>query len=290
MTKKRLLVLGGSSFLGGHLLQAADQELDIVATYLTSLPHLGSIKFRRCNLLSRADLFSLGQFDVVVLFASIVAGNSKLHHNLVMVENTVEFCNRMGAHLIYISSSQVHFKQNSTYKTSKIQSEQVVTNNCVKFNIVRPAAPYGPRLAFQPTRSQPFHVLTDLIQKLPVVPIIGTGRYLRQPLHVRDLNQLILAIIRSPVLNQVYEIGGPEKYEFRKVVEIISGSLGKRVTGIYLPTFLFAIAANFVRFIDPELVKAATSSEGVDNDTWKRHYEIDLTTFEEGVEDLIGGL
>ena len=172
MTTK-FLVLGGTSFLGTHLIENIYREYDVTATYLTRRPSLEVCHYRRCNLLSKADLFSLGQFQVVVLYSAVVSGQSKLDTNLEFVRNTIEFCNNTDALFIYISSSQVHFSQPSEYKQSKLLSEELIVNNSKRFHIIRPAAPYGPVPRIETTRSQPFHILTNTIKNFPVVPIIG---------------------------------------------------------------------------------------------------------------------
>ena len=122
MANERLLILGGNSFLGLHLTRDLAAKYNTTPTYLTNRP--SDFNFVRCNLLSKPDLHSLGQFDYVIQYSSIIAGSNKKQQNLEMVRNAVEYANTTQAKYIYISSSQVNFTIDSDYRQSKIEAER----------------------------------------------------------------------------------------------------------------------------------------------------------------------
>jgi NADH dehydrogenase len=284
--KNRILVLGGTSYLGAHLVYEIHQDYDVTATYLTRRPPVEVGNYRRCNLLSKGDISSFGNYDAVVLYSSVISGKNKLLQNNEMVRNAVSFCNSTGTLLIFISSSQVHFSKPSEYRQSKLSSEHHVANHCKRYYIVRPAAPYGAVLPFETTRVQPFHVLVNTIMKFPVVPIIGDGKYLRQPLHIKDLNKLIVRLFDYPVPNGIFEIGGPKRWLFRDIVGYLVDLADRRVTRLYIPIIACSLASRFTTFIDPELVRAVVSDEKVDNGTWQKYFSFDLISFNTGANDL----
>jgi len=131
------------------------------------------------------------------------------------------------------------------------------------------------------------HVLVDFIKKLPAVPVMGNGKYLRQPVHVDNLNELVFRCLQSPaVKNRVFEIGGPEQLAFDRIVDCIAERYQKRVFKVHLPLFVFLLAANVVKFIDKENTRAVTCNEKADNSSWQAFFDIPLIPFKRGCHDL----
>ena len=281
---KKVLILGASSFLGYHLKASLEDSFDVLGTYLSTKPSEDG--FERCNLRSKGDLASLGKFDYVVQYSSVVAGKRKYEKNLEMVRNAIEYCNLNSSKFIYISSSQVNFEYNSEYKQSKIKAEKLVRELSHQYNIVRPASPYGGLLKYRFSRKQPFHVLAELIGKSPIVPIIGNGKYIRQPVHVGNLNQLIRGILQSDTDGNVFEIGGPDRFTFDQIVDLIAKQKERKIIKLHLPVWFFQLASVLTGFIDKDLVRPVTSSERANNQTWSNLFDIPLTPFEEGVKHL----
>jgi nucleoside-diphosphate-sugar epimerase len=282
------VVLGSSSFLGSHLVgYLAGKGVSVTGTYLSSKPTDKTFRSERCNLHSKAELFSLGKFDTVINYASLIVGTHKTENNLDMTRKVVDYCNKTGARYIFISSSQVNFETNSDYKASKVESEKYVIANSQNYVIIRPAAPYGKRLPFKYSRKQPMHVLVDFIKKLPAVPVIGNGKYFRQPVHVDNLNELVFQCLQNPaVKNKIFDIGGPEQLTFDRIVDCIAERYNKRVLKVHLPIFIFLLAANVVKFIDKENTKSVTCNEKADNASWQKFFDIPLVPFERGCHDL----
>lgn len=281
---KKVLILGANSFLGYHLKISLAKSFDVVGTYLSTKPNEDG--FERCNLRSRADLASLGKFDCVIQYSSVVAGTRKYEKNLELVRNTIDYCNCNRSNFIYISSSQVNFEFDSEYKQSKIAAENLVHELSRQYNIVRPASPYGSLPDYRFSRKQPFHVLTDVIRKLPIIPIIGDGKYIRQPVHVDNLNQLIRVILQSDLDRNVFEIGGPGQFTFDQIVDLIADSNERKVRKLHLPVWVFELGSATTGFMDRDLIRPVTSNESVDNQSWAKYFKIPLIPFKEGVKCL----
>ena len=284
MRKDKILIIGGNSFLGFHLSNYLSTTFHITSTYLTRRPTQGP--FVRCNLLSKPELFGLGHFDCVIQYSSIISGASKLDKNLQMVANAVEYSNKIQSRFVFVSSSQVNFSLDPTYRQSQIQSEQLIKSTSNDYIIIRPAAPYGARLDYAFTRTQAFHVLAKFVSNSPFVPVIGSGSYLRQPVHVDNLNRLIEYSITSDLTKKIFEIGGPRQIAFNEIIDIISKSKSRTTMKVHLPEFVFQLGSRLTSFIDSELVSAVKSDEKADNKSWQEHFHIDLIPFEQGVLDL----
>ena len=248
MKNVKVLIIGGNSFLGFHLTKYLADKFHVISTYLTNKP--SEDNFVRCNLLSKPELFGLGKFDCVIQYSSIIAGNNKLKKNLDMVKNAVDYSNKIQSKYIYISSSQVNFTIDSEYKKSKIESENIIKNNSNNYIIIRPAAPYGSPIDYEFSRKQGFHVLAQFVSKSLFVPVIGNGKYLRQPVHLNNLNELIEYSIKSELKNKVFEIGGPRQISFNEIIDIISKSKSKMNIKTHLPKIIFKIGSRLTSFID----------------------------------------
>lgn len=286
----RILVLGGSSFLGWHCVKhLAARGFGVTATWLTSKPPVTpGVDLIKCHLLSRADLGSIDKHDAVVLYASAVVGEEKRARNVQMTRNVADYCRDVGARLVYISSSQVGFDITTEYRTSKLESEQIVLGLGNGGTIIRPAAPYGASHEFTLAREQPFHVLARTISKMPIVPVIGKGTQYRQPVHVSNLNQLVeWACFADAAAGGALEIGGAERMTMNDLVARMGRAAGKpNLHLVHLPVPMFQIAARFTSFIDPENTKAVTCDESADNNSWEQYTQLDLVPFDEGIKDL----
>ena len=100
---------------------------------------------------------------------------------------------------------------------SKGIAERMIIQSLVPYTIFRSAIVYGPG----------DHFTSSLVRFLRFVPyfcfIPGDGSTQLQPLWVEDLvTAMILAIEDLTMVNQFYQVGGPEFLSFRKIVELIS--------------------------------------------------------------------
>jgi hypothetical protein len=60
--------------------------------------------------------------------------------------------------------------------------------------------------------------LARLMKKLPIFPIPGNGRYLRQPLYVRDFCMVIINCMKGHIKKGIYNISGQEKLDYINII------------------------------------------------------------------------
>lgn len=72
--------------------------------------------------------------------------------------------------------------------------------------------------------------LSRFMNKVPVFPIPGHGRYMRQPLYVGDFCNVIISCIEDPTITGVYNITGHEEVDYIDIIRQI-----KRVTRATTP-------------------------------------------------------
>ncbi len=76
------------------------------------------------------------------------------------------------------------------------------------------------------------------MQKTPVFPVPGSGRYLRQPLYAGDFCDVIMACIeRRP--SGTYNISGQEKIDYIDLIRAVKEATGARAPIVRIPYSLF---------------------------------------------------
>jgi NADH dehydrogenase len=118
----------------------------------------------------------------------------------------------------------------SAYHRSKWRAEEAVRGSGAAWTIFRPSVIFG--------RGDEFiSLLAGLIRRLPVVPVLGDGRYRLQPIPVEQVAEGFVRALRlDKSVGQTYEVGGPQPYPFVEVLDQIGAALGRRtVKKIHIP-------------------------------------------------------
>jgi NADH dehydrogenase len=141
------------------------------------------------------------------------------------------------------------------------------------WTIIRPSVLFGPGASF-------VKGLTDLLRVSPVVPLIGGGKILFQPIHVDDVVTVITKILAEPEQTnaKIYTIGGPDYYSFTQVFDILLNAMHIHRLKVYAPLPLVGIGAAVMEAIlpKPPLTKAAMALFSFDNITDKNSVERDF--------------
>lgn len=269
-----VIVTGASGFLGAHYLKHTVRHHPdwTLMAQLRSTP-LGfseeQIRPLTCDLTWRGAAEILADLcpDVVVHMAAAIMEDNAGELNRTMMGTVLEICRRSGAKLVYISSSQVHFARLNGYARSKIDDEKAIQASGVPHVILRPAAPYGALLTdHRPAREQSMHVLAKFVSRLPAVPVIGDGKYTRQPVLVDDFNAAINHFIEHQrFLGGVFDIGGPRAYSMNEIIGVLCRVAGKKVLRVHLPKQLFLLASHVVKTFHPDLLSTIDCDERADN-------------------------
>jgi NADH dehydrogenase len=127
----------------------------------------------------------------------------------------------------------------SAYPVAKAKgiAEEFIRRSGVDYTILRSAIVYGPNDGFTTG-------LAHLLSALPFIFLIpGDGSTLLQPLWVEDLATcLTWALDDDRTRNQVYDIGGPEFYTLKQVINLVMQTVGvRRAVLSTRPTYLRGI-------------------------------------------------
>jgi nucleoside-diphosphate-sugar epimerase len=120
---------------------------------------------------------------------------------------------------VHISSSVVESVANDFYTQTKKAQEELVMQSGIRCITLRPTLMFGwfdrKHLGW----------LSRFMKKVPVFPIPGHGRYMRQPLYVGDFCQIIMSCLASRKVGGAYNISGHDKVDYIDIIRQI-----KRVT------------------------------------------------------------
>jgi len=292
----KLLVTGGSSFVGAHFCKLAARTHEVVALYHTNKVRLNGVTPLRADLRRTRDLSALEALDVdaVVHIACKIRGRGATKEedasevaariNGSMMDSVLA----LGKPVVYASSTVVHWNQDTPYARSRRDDEQRLADSGLPYVILRPSAPYGPRLAnHTPRHKESFHTLVELVRGAPVVPVIGDGQYRRQPLHVDDFSAAILAFLDQGLPNRAFDIGGAEAMTFDDVIDAIGGAMHKKVRKLHLPKALFVQVARFSPDFDPSLIAAVDEDEVADPTELTAACGVAPRDFRQGVRCLV---
>lgn len=120
----------------------------------------------------------------------------------------------------------------AAYHKTKWQAEEDVRASGLDYTIFRPSIIYGPGGEF-------INMLARQVRLLPVVPVIGNGRYRMQPISVDDVAACFAASLTTQTaVNKVYEIGGPEALSYNEMIDTLCRVMGKRRLKAHVPVAL----------------------------------------------------
>jgi nucleoside-diphosphate-sugar epimerase len=296
MRAMRLLVTGASSFLGAHFCRLAARQHDITALYFSTPLRINSVSPMRADLRAPRDVRRVAKLDVdaVVHIACKIkatsrdgesTGEAAWRENRALMDAVLS----LQRPVLYASSTVVHWDQETPYARSRREDEQRLRDSGLPWAVLRPSAPYARRLTnHRPGHRESFQTLAALVRTAPVIPVIGDGRYRRQPVHIDDFTAAALALLDAGLPDRAFDAGGAAPLAFDEIIDTIARAIGRRFTPkLHLPKALFVQLARLSRDFDPDLIAAMDEDEIADPAALSEATGVDFRSFADGVTDLI---
>ena len=291
----RILVTGGSSFIGAHLCRlGASKNHQMIALYHRTPVRLPGVHPLRCDLREEgaARLLRGLRADALVHAAFKVRRATSPEHEdddqvSALNARMMDVVLSVDLPIVYASSTVVHWPRDSAYRRDRRRDEERLRTSGRPWAVLRPCAPYGPRLRHhRPAHRESFHTLADIVRYSPIVPVLGDGCYRRQPIHVDDFNGALIALLERGLPCRAFDAGGAAPLTFRNIVETMARFLGKKARILPVPLGLAARTASFTRHFDPEQLSQIDSDEVVDPTPLREASGIRPRHFEQGCSDL----
>jgi nucleoside-diphosphate-sugar epimerase len=246
MTERKILLPGGAGLVGQNLVARLRAKgytnivvLDKHGNNLEVLKRL-----QPDVVAEHADLAEPGPWrahfqdaDAVVMLQAQIGGNDPVafeRNNVTATRLILETLKENNvSQLVHISSSVVQSVADDYYTNSKKAQEALVLESRIPCPILRPTLMFGwfdrKHLGW----------LSRFMKKVPVFPIPGHGRYMRQPLYVGDFCSVILSCLENEGPVGPYNISGHEKIDYIDIIREIKRATGARAIITRIPYRLF---------------------------------------------------
>ena len=255
-----LLIIGGTGFVGGYILEALDgkmprNQIRVMSRDRTSLAKLKAQGYDVAvgNVTSPDDLRHAmqGVAKVIHLTAIIRQARGKGQtFDAVMgegAENMARAAKEAGVTRILFMSALGATDIPTGYFRNKIRGEQAVISSGIPYVIFRPSFLIGP--------GGEFASLLKQLTMLPIVPVLGPGDYPVQPIYVRDMARYyVQALDDDRYTDQTFEVGGPETFEFNEMLRQTLEARGKKGWLFHAPLLLVRPVVPLIEAVMPKLL------------------------------------
>ena len=255
MILERVLVLGGSGFIGRHLAaQLARREIRVTvpsrrrerAKHLILLPTVDVVQ---ADVIDPAVLARLVRNqDVVVNLIGILHGDFDRFH-AELPRAIVAACRTAGVkRLLHMSALGADVNGPSAYQRSKGVGEQAVLEaRDLEVTVFRPSVVFGPEDQF-------LNRFAAMARFLPVLAVPSPAARF-QPVYVGDVARVMLNSIEDTESHgRVFELGGPQEYELKHLVELVCAMTGRRRVVIGLSDRLSSLQAAVLEHLPGRLM------------------------------------
>ncbi|ADU70297.1 NAD(P)-dependent oxidoreductase [Pantoea sp. At-9b] len=246
MLQKKIILSGGAGLVGQNLVARLKAKgysnIVVLDKHRNNLEVLKRVQ--PDITVEYADLAEPGQWqqhfvgaDVVVMLQAQIGGNDYQEFVRNNIDSTRLQLDTIKAnnvpYMVQISSSVVESVADDFYTNTKKEQEKMVLECGIPCPILRPTLMFGwfdrKHLGW----------LSRFMKKVPVFPIPGDGRYMRQPLYVGDFANIIISCIENGIRDGVYNISGHEKIDYIDMIREIKRAIRAKTLILRIPYSLF---------------------------------------------------
>lgn len=269
-----VVVFGGSGFIGKQVVRALAKRGYRVRIAMRR-PHLGhelrvmgdvgQIQLVQANVRFAQSIdAALEDADAVVNLVAVMHESGKQNFESLHVEAAQAIAKAAAKRSI---KRIVHFSalgaapKGARYARSKYRGERAVLEAAPTATILRPSIVFGPEDNFFNRFAAMAQTLSAFPPPFNALPSIGGGRTQFQPVFVGDVADAVVAALSKPeAQGRVYELGGPNTYTFKQLLDYVRTEADRRVWLAPLPFFIahpLGLVLNWlfklIPFADPPL-------------------------------------
>jgi len=252
----KVAVTGGTGFVGRAIVKMLVSRSHAVTVIARNIPdedlRIEGVSYMAGSVISGdgLDEFVKGQ-EAVIHLVGIIREEG---------DYTFDKVHRVGTHQIlnatrqegirrYLHMSALGTSENavSRYHRTKWEGELAVRNSGLDWTIFRPSIIFGPEDDF-------INMLAGVMKKSPIMPVIGGGKNLMQPVWVQDVASAYTAALeREDAIEKTFELGGPDILNFMNIVKITAKVINKNRLFVPAPVFLVRISIVIAKSIGIKL-------------------------------------
>ncbi|MDA9637000.1 NAD(P)-dependent oxidoreductase [SAR86 cluster bacterium] len=296
---KTILITGGAGLLGFNLcsilnsseefkIKVIDKNIENIDQFKKLFPNIKAIK---ADLSEGGGSWKAELADInflIICHAQITSLYEKdfIKNNIEATENLLKEAKRYKIEkCIHISSSVIKSKADDFYTQTKKTQEKLVMDSGLNCITLRPTLMFGwfdrKHLGW----------LSRFMIKTPIFPIPGNGKYIRQPLYVKDFCNIIISALRNNYENKIYDISGLKKIFYIDIIKIIKEKTKSKSLILKVPYGFFFTLIKFYSFFDKnppfttKQLKALTIAETFKIIDWENIFSVKGTNFEDAIEE-----
>jgi NADH dehydrogenase len=251
-------IFGASGFLGRHVvralardgyrIRAAVRRPDL-AGHLQPLGYVGQIHAVQANLRHPASVEAAVQDAAVVInLVGILFERGRQRFSVVHAggaEMVARAAAAHGARLVHVSAIGADEHATATYARTKGLGEQAALAAVPEAVIFRPSIIFGPDDAF-------FNKFAAMARLSPLLPLVGGGRTRFQPVFGGDAVAKAVAGEAKP--GTIYELGGPEVYTFKELMQFVLATIDRRRLLLPIPFWVAKLIGQLLQFLPSPLL------------------------------------
>jgi NADH dehydrogenase len=259
-----VFVTGGTGFVGreivrelnraGHKLRLLVRDRKSPAAQEMVWRHAAEL--REGNVLDPASLpGALQGADAVIHLVGII---SEVGEQTFERAHTRATQNMVGAakatgvrRFLHMSALGTRAHAPSRYHQTKWAAEQIVSHSALNWTIFRPSVIYGPEDAF-------VNLFARLAKFSPILPVMGDGRAVLQPVAVEDVARCYVGALGEPrSIRKTFDVCGPDKLTMPQILRAILAATHRKSLIVRVPIRLARVLAASLEFVYPRLLRKA---------------------------------
>jgi len=298
MNDTRIILPGGAGLVGQNLVARLKQRgytnLVVLDKHRANLEVLRGV--HPDITIEYADLAESGDWsryfdgaEVVVMLQAQIGGPTVepfIRNNITSTERVLDAIKQYKVpYTVHISSSVVNSVGDDFYTDTKKKQEEIVLASGIECVVLRPTLMFGwfdrKHLGW----------LSRFMQRVPVFPIPGSGRYMRQPLYAGDFCNVIISCIESRISAQAFNITGLERVDYIDIIRQIKRATRAGCAIVRIPYGLFYVLLKVYALFDKnppftaDQLKALTAGDEFEVIDWEGIFHIKATPFSKAMDE-----
>jgi NADH dehydrogenase len=289
-----IAIVGGRGVIGGAIAEALRADGHEVSIVTHDRKYSDSAGFRYGDMLVPETLRpALRGAEVVIQSANFPTypiekpgrRHTFMEFDGVGTERLVAAAVQSGAsRYVFISGAGTSAGSAKSYYSAIWRGEQAVLNSRLAGFCLRPTLVFG-------QRDKGLNRILQAARNLPLVPIVGDGRQLHQPVYVGDVAETVRQAIARRV-EGAFEIGGPERFSLEEMLQRLFRVAGLRRHTLHIPASLARMGARMLQPLPGTPLSAAAIdfiAEDFVADTGPllATFDLKLTPFETGLRTYL---
>jgi nucleoside-diphosphate-sugar epimerase len=264
--KTKIFITGVTGFIGRHLLEELSHSKDNYCMCLVRDLDKG-VLLKKDNIdyitVDQTNNYSkyISDCDYVVhLAAELDSKSPKIYSsNVGLTKSLLKQC--VGNSLkkfVFLSSTTVTRADKLPYQKSKKTAEDLVVSSGLPFLIVRSPWVLG-------YDSPSVINFINYLNKFPIVPIIGSGKSLTQPIFIKDLVLILIKCIFSEdEKNKIVEVGGLSPVSYNDFIDYFMQKLHLRKLKVHLPIWACQLIAKYTKILSTDVISDFSNDTKID--------------------------